>query len=366
MSRRPHARASLLAALAVAMAVLGGVPVALGQSSSSITWSAPFAECPDEAYVRTAVQQLLGADDPAAARVEAHARVERAGDSSWRVYLSTQRDGATGERVVDSSSCRSLADATALIVALAIDPQRVAANRPSVAAAAGSAPSPSASASASAPAPTVAPTATPPPAPALPSAPAPAPPPAPRPAATPAPPPAPLPASRFSIFAALAGDLGTLPRPAWGVTLGASLFPSPALRLEAYGSYWPWQHAQSSSSSSSPGSGGDVFLADGGARACWLPLHTTLELAACPGLESGLLHGQGENIAHPQSRDSFWLAATGLARLTWRTGANFALFLDASLAVPIIPRDEFQLDNSTIHQAGPVEGRASVGPELRF
>jgi hypothetical protein len=181
----------------------------------------------------------------------------------------------------------------------------------------------------------------------------------------PAPPPALLPSSPFYIFAALGGDLGTLPRPAWGVTLGAALFLSSAFRLEAYGSYWPWQQAESSSPSS-PGSGGEVFLADGGARACWLPWHANLELGACAGLESGLLHGQGENIAHPRSQDSLWLATTGLARLTWRTGANFALFLDASLAIPIIPRDEFQLDNSTIHQAGFVEGRASLGPELRF
>jgi hypothetical protein len=365
MSRRPHARASLPAALAVAMAVLGGVPVALGQSSSSITWSAPSGECPDEAYVRTAVQQLLGADDPAAARVEAHARVERLGDSSWRVHLTTQRDGATGERVVDSSSCRSLADATALIVALAIDPQRVAANRPSLAAAAGSASSPSA------PAPAPAPTPAPAPAPAPTPAPTPTPAPAPAPAPTPAPPPAPLPPSRFSLFAALGGDLGTLPRPAWGVTLGAALFLSPAVRLEAYGSYWPWQHAQSSASFA-PNSGGDVFLADGGARACWLPLHANLELAGCAGLEAGLLHGQGENIARTLSADSFWLAATGLARLTWRASPHFALFLDASLAIPF-SRDQFVFysgpqdkNGSLVYQAGPVEGRASFGPELRF
>jgi hypothetical protein len=373
MSQRRPARASLSAALAAAMSLLGAVPVALGQAPPpSVTWSAP-PECPDEAYVRTAVQQLLGPDDPAAARVEAHARVERMADSTWRVHLTTQRDGATGERVVDATSCRSLADATALIVALAIDPQRVAANRPSVAAAAGSSPSASASAapsssSSSAPAPVSA-SATP-----LPPTPPPAPTPSPRSAPvaspalalapTPEPPPAPLPTSRFSVFAALAGDLGTLPRPAYGVTLGAALFPWPALRVEAYGSFWPSQHA-SSSSSSTPGAGGDFFLADGGARACWLPLHANLEIAACPGLEVGVLHGQGDDITHPSSADSVWFAFTGLGRLTWRVGPSLAFFLDLSLALPPF-RDVFQLSGDTIHQAGFVEGRASLGPELRF
>jgi hypothetical protein len=358
MSRRPPARASLPAALGVAMAVLGAVPVALGQSSSSITWSAPSPDCPDEAYVRAAVQQLLGPDDPTAARVEAHAQVERAGDASWRVHLTTLRDGATGERVVESSSCRSLADATALIVALAIDPQRVAANRPSLAAAAGSAPTASASGAASASAPPPLPVPTPPPA----SAPRPAPTPIPAPSSAPTPPPPPLPPSPFSIFAAVSGDPGTLPGAAYGFTFGAAVFPSAAFRLEAYGSYWPSQHAQDSST---PGAGGEVFLADGGMRGCWLPLHANLELATCGGLEAGLLHGQGENIAHTLSADSFWLAATGLARLTWRVGPNLALFLDASFAIPLYSAP-FGLDKTTIYQAAPIEGRASVGPELRF
>jgi hypothetical protein len=183
-------------------------------------------------------------------------------------------------------------------------------------------------------------------------------------ARSPTPPPAPLPPSRFSVFGAIDGDLGTLPRPAYGFTLGAALFPLTALRLEAYGSFWVSQRF-SSSSPSAPGAGGDVFLADGGARACWLPLHANLEVATCLGLEVGVLHGQGEDIAHTSSADSDWLAATGLTRLTWRTGPNLALFLDVSFAIPTF-RQPFGLDGKASYEAGAIVGRASVGPELRF
>jgi hypothetical protein len=135
------------------------------------------------------------------------------------------------------------------------------------------------------------------------------------------------------------------------------------VRLEAYGAYWPSQTAHAPTL---PTAGGDVFLADGGARACWVPVTGGLELSACPGLELGVLHGQGKNVRSPRPNDGVWFAATALARASWRVGPSFALFLDASLAVPFF-RDQFSLDDlGTIHQAAPVEGRASLGPELRF
>ncbi len=53
-------------------------------------------------------------------------------------------------------------------------------------------------------------------------------------------------------------------------------------------------------------------------------------------------------------------------------GPHFALFLDASFAIPFF-RDQFEFyrdkqdqNGSLVYQAGSVEGRASLGPELRF
>ena len=94
-------------------------------------------------------------------------------------------------------------------------------------------------------------------------------------------------------------------------------------------------------------------------------MHGALELAACGGLELGDLHGQGTGVRSPLPADGIWFAATALGRATWRVAPSFGLFLDVGLAVPF-RRDQFTLDVGTIHQAGVVEGRASLGPELRF
>jgi hypothetical protein len=322
------ARASTAAGMAAALAVGLSVTPARAQAPTFLLrWEAPTADCPDEAYVRGAVHELLGGEDPAAARVEARAQVERVAEGVWRVRLSTLRDGARGERVVESSSCKSLADATAFIVALAIDAQRVASVAPSV--------------PVSAPAPEPPPEAL-----ALERAPAPY---------------APLPSSHFAAFAAFSGDLGTFPRAAYGFHVGGALL-FPGARLEAYGAFWPSQHVHDTSA---PAVGGDVFLAAGGVRVCWVPLRGVLAFAACPGLELGVLHGQGTGIREPRSNDGIWFAATALARITWRIGPSWALFLDASLVVPF-ERDQFALDQQTIYQAARVEGVASAGPELQF
>ena len=106
-------------------------------------------------------------------------------------------------------------------------------------------------------------------------------------------------------------------------------------------------------------------LLDGGARGCWLPLRSAFEIAACAGLELGDLHGQGLGVRSPLPADGIWFAATALGRASWRIAPSFGVFLDLGLAIPFA-RDQFRLDNSTIHQAGLVEGRASLGPELRF
>jgi hypothetical protein len=152
-----------------------------------------------------------------------------------------------------------------------------------------------------------------------------------------------------------------LPKVAYGFLLGGALLLRGA-RIEGYGAFWPSQRATGTSPA---GSGGDVLLADGGVRACWVPLSGGLAFALCPGLELGVLHGQGTGIRAPRANDGLWFAATALARVSWRIAPSWALFLDASAVLPF-ERDQFALDENTIYQAGPVEGAMSVGPELQF
>jgi hypothetical protein len=90
------------------------------QSSLDLTWNAP-ATCPERAWVLSSVQRLV-TTMPAqrdGLRVTANAREE---DGRWVVDLE-MHGAASGTRTLRAASCISVARATALIVALALDPQ---------------------------------------------------------------------------------------------------------------------------------------------------------------------------------------------------------------------------------------------------
>ena len=373
MVRRSRLRAAALLALVLPAAAA----TALAQTGSfSLSWQAPPGECPDEAHVRHAVEQLLGEGPPPPASVSARAVVERTASGHWNVRLTTVRDGATGERVVESESCQSLADATALIVALTIDPARVAARAPGAASAPASSSVASAapSASAAAPAPASASASAPPTAPPAAS-------PAPATTAVPAPPAAPPPESAstrpgasgttlVALFAQVGGDVGTLPRAAYAVGGGAALTLG-SFRVEGYGIYLP---QQATYATAPPNLGTNIHLLAGGLRGCFLPLRGTVEAGGCAGVELGDLRGQGfgpsvpsQYLFTPGNGGALWAATTLSGRASWRIARSFALVVDVGVVIPWW-RPPFVFENlsTPLHEAGPVEGRAAIGPEVRF
>lgn len=108
--RTPRWAASVCALWLVAAASTAHAQLAL-------EWRAP-AGCPRADAVRADVDRLLGGEVPALA---ASGEIVRTADG-WELRL---RVGAEGERVLVAHECRLLAEATALILALAIDPVRV-------------------------------------------------------------------------------------------------------------------------------------------------------------------------------------------------------------------------------------------------
>jgi hypothetical protein len=120
----------LAAACVVVALSTSGSARAEGESSLGgllhLTWTAP-AECPTQARVAAHVADLLGGPTEAASHVRASARVWRDENARWHVEIHTQTGPATGERRVDGESCQAIADATALILAVAVDPEAVAA-----------------------------------------------------------------------------------------------------------------------------------------------------------------------------------------------------------------------------------------------
>jgi hypothetical protein len=100
---------------------------AAGEAALDLRWRAP-AGCSPEVELRAEVERLVGHPVPAGEAPALRAEAAVGGvEGAWRVRLRTSVDGADGEKWLEAPSCRSLADAVALVVALAYDPQALAA-----------------------------------------------------------------------------------------------------------------------------------------------------------------------------------------------------------------------------------------------
>lgn len=110
--RRPRARRP---ALALALGVAG--PVGPGVE---VIWDAP-ASCPDAATARAEILARV-ADRPAARGIRAHARARALADGAWQVEVELQSDAGTATRTLRAASCEEALTATAVVVAIAVDP----------------------------------------------------------------------------------------------------------------------------------------------------------------------------------------------------------------------------------------------------
>jgi len=88
-----------------------------------LAWEAPEG-CPDRAFMRRRIGQLL--HNPAATpkNVAASAKIERSPDSRFHLALSVRTDGVEENRTMDADSCSALAEASAVVIALAIAPSQ--------------------------------------------------------------------------------------------------------------------------------------------------------------------------------------------------------------------------------------------------
>ena len=121
---------SKLGAVALVVAALGcvglgfGVPRARADAALTLTWSAP-AECPQEPAVRAELRRLLGDDARAGAGVQVEARLAPRAGGRFGLTLLVRSEGGVASRTLEGVSCDALMQATALIVALGIDPEGV-------------------------------------------------------------------------------------------------------------------------------------------------------------------------------------------------------------------------------------------------
>jgi len=332
--RRLRRTATTLARAALALAALALVSRAWADTVApklALAWDAPD-ECPSGTDVEARVARLLADSRRVAdaAPVEARVKVTRVREGRWTARLTTRIDGIAGDRTMYAASCDLLASASALVIALAIDPELGVAP-PSDAPASSSAPP----ASSSAPPPVV-------------------------------PPPAPTssepPSSPHVIAGAwIAADSGMLPSLAPGAGLLVGLGDR-AWSLGAYGEAWL---PSTATSDSRPGAGGDFDRVDLGVRGC-ARLGARFTFGSCLGAELDRAHARGFGVTSPGEATRLWIAARGGAELGLRISDVMFVPLHVDAIVPF-SRPTFALENvGAVFRPAPVGVRASLGLTLHF
>jgi hypothetical protein len=308
-----------------------------------VSWEAPRG-CPDAARILGEIARLLASTEPGPhrKRVRASAQPRRTADGGWRLQLVIRDDsGETARRTLADRSCAVIADATALIVAIAVDPTIQTTGAP---AAAPAAPAPPAPARAEpAPATAIAADLS-----------------VERPAAAPA-----LRRATRTRYAAGVfgtGRTGVLP----GVDGGAGLSLAGIAgrwRLElAAGYVFPGDVTLASN----PGAGARLWQWWLALAPCRVADWRRFEFLLCAGVEGGALHGRGigDTVAPTDGRQP-WLALAAGAGAIWLVGDNVGVRLAAAAALAVL-RPAFDLGSEAVHRTGVLSGRMTLGAEWRF
>lgn len=310
-----------------------------------VHWAGP-AECPSQAFTDALDRLLVGSSIDTPIHVEA--TVERTPDGwSIRTDFDAGPERA-GQRTFQAPSCRTVTQATALAIAIAVDPGVLDRWVPM---ADDEAPVPAAP---QVPVPVV-------------SEPGPVEL-GPIEAAEPASPAGDRargePWSRWRGLTGAAGsvDGGALPGPGLGVTVTMGVLHR-GFRAEVVGAR---RFATERAAPADLRVGGSFTQWSVGVHGCGVPRLGTVELLLCAGFEGGRTVGHGFGL--PVSRTSVlpWWAGLMEAGLAWPVRPWLALTVRATLAVPLL-RQAFTIDGlGVVHTMGQVEGRGALGVELRW
>lgn len=308
--------------------------------AATLQWTAP-AVCPDEAAVRSRVEQIIGRplrEGDEAVRVVARVT----DDEPPQLRLSITSDSGSRERVIDGRDCAELAEVTAVLVAVAVDP--------------------SANPLPPAPAPTPAPEKTP---------------------STAATQPRAEPRVQRSTRVRPAASHGAGPRPgaaihvAPGVGLGT--VPGPTAVL-AVGAGVRWLHARIDvafeqwfprpATLGEGNAGVDVRAFRVGVRGCYVPTAgRVVELPLCAGLFGGAMRGDGRGVPRTRTQRIAWGGAqleAGLMFAPLRDRRWFAVGPMLRLQAPFV-RPAFSLDGLGVaHRTGVLGFVGAIQVELRF
>jgi hypothetical protein len=345
---------ALLAGLAVASAyasVLAEEPPET-EPMLDFRWDAPEG-CPDQSEVRTKVDRLLERAPTRSrqGRVTAIARIREVENETWHLRLWVVTATETRERSLEHRGCDALADATALVLAIAIAPELLANLDPESLELLDHAaePEPAADAAESPREPDDGPQ--------QPEAVRPRPSPAPK-------------RSRSRLRprggARLAAGVGAgaLPK------VGAEISLVPALlwrraRFEVLGRYSPRRSVRFADV---PDSGADLSMWTVGARGC--PVFTTrvpLEFPLCAGFEIGQIRASDVNLVDGEKANRLWAAFSLAAAVVYVPIRHLAVWALVEGFAPVTrPRFTAEGEREPLHRPWPAGVRALIGPEVRF
>jgi hypothetical protein len=329
--------------------------------SLALSWSTGgAAACPDrqqiiEAIVNSGLGEQLGTGVPsqhAQALLSVEVEVTVDGDV-WRADMILIDADGRAHRQFEARSCDALADATALIIAVTLDPIAVSDSLAGRTAAAHEpAPEPTREAT-----------------------------------AAPVPEPAPMlepePDDEPSTLGVSSSDAGDGEPAEWrarvhvGLSLhggggyGPTAGPHGSVggRVGLLGDRWRvdvagrWSTPRREALASATGSF-DAWAIE--ARGCWVPIAGPVELPLCPGFELGSVRGRGLTPTQNPTTSSFlWLAPSLSQGLAWAPVPRFAIGLELGLLVPIT-RGRFAVGGSEIEQLSVFGVRGLVSVELRI
>ena len=323
MDRSPTKLLGLSAVLT--LAVLGNAPPVRASEAGAFTfsWQAP-AGCPSRDEVSAEIARLLGGSIRVAQGGDIKARAVVAHGQTWALTIETELAGRPGRRSIEAASCQDLADATALIIALMIDPEAVAAHatqpRPM-------APPPPAQA-----------------APALQKKPR---------------------TMQYLVGIHAAGSQGTLPSVDVGLGGGIGL-AGRLWRVELRGTYG-LRRDQKAMAPAPPGAYGQFNFTAAALAGCFNLGREGLAFGPCADAELGVVSAKGVNVSQSLPADTTWLALGGGVYAAVSLGHHLSLPLHLDVLAPL-RRSEFVFKGvpGRVFQAPVVGGRISVGIELHF
>ena len=350
--------------LGVAMLWLGvAVGSARADAPLTLTWSAP-AECPQLPAVQAELQRLLGAETQAGADTAVDVQLARAADARFVLTLIVRREGGEATRTLEGASCEALTQAGALVIALAIDPDAVAAH----------------TADAPADAPQDAALITPPAQPTPPTEPAQAQPDRDQPSAASRRDPrtrgarargaaqpaaadgAPRSHLRVAgrVFAHAVAEALAVPGVSAGFAAGAGVRVGVVdLTLEVL-----WAAPRGIEVAAPPNAGADFALTAGRLRGCVALTGGLVELAPCLGFELGVLRGESYGVSAPSSGGALWAAPMAGAELRVFVHDRVAVTARLDVAAPL-QRPAFVIAGiGAITEPGVASVRGELGVSL--